>query len=101
GHIEGTEADRMRVYVRFDEPARRGLRADIASTLFTNSKGDFDRGLRKLREVVAEVDPEGIADYELGLGTLLMKVYQFDLGAALERAQSEPEPTRMRLVEAL
>ncbi|MEZ5976697.1 MAG: glycosyltransferase family 39 protein [Planctomycetota bacterium] len=101
GHVEGTDEDRMRTFLRFDEPALRSLRTEIAATLITHSRGKFDRGLRNLRELVLDVDPEGIADYELGLGTLLMNVYQHDLAAALERAEAEPDPTRSRLVEAI
>lgn len=92
-----------------DEPDRAWLRAETADALFRQAvleqaEGDVVRAYALVYEDVLAVcagDEACVAEYQLGLGGLLIEGSGWDRSAALAQVEAAPEPLRGRLAEAL
>lgn len=95
-HLEGRGARRLAPLLAFDEPERGLLYADLAMVAFP--------GRRPLVDVLAvldELDPDGRAFFEPGLGPTLVRATRGDLARALAAADGMGGEQGQRLAEAV
>ena len=100
-HFEGGPERKLQLVEGFDEDARGLLRADVAGNLFRDPAPDLAAAVARARAAFRAAGGERAADYELGLGPLLVVGHGWDQARAVAAAAATPPPLRDTLLEAL
>ncbi|MFT7670133.1 MAG: hypothetical protein ACI8X5_002840 [Planctomycetota bacterium] len=108
-HFDGNREDKLRLIEGFDDPARELLRADAVKNLYgeellSEHGGEVLLAWSAARTEVANVaadDAERLAQYELGLGGLVIIGHGWSWDAALELGADLPPELRSATFEAL
>lgn len=98
--VEAADGERPRALaplLAFDEPALELLRSALASVAYR----DVDLPIEGVRAELAALDPEGMADFERGLGPWLARHSGGDAGRVEAVLAREEGPARARLLEGL
>ncbi len=100
-HFDGEVADKLELVEAFDEPARAWLRAEAVGNLMRDGSLAPGQSVPLALGVFGQLDPARLADYEFGLGPLVVIGSNWDAGRALALVDANPGELGALLIEAV
>jgi len=100
-HFEATDREKLELVETFDEDARGLLRADAAVNVFRDPHPDLGEAFSRARKIIRGTGADRVADYELGLGPLLVIGHGWDNTRAIATVSAAEPELREVMFEAL
>jgi hypothetical protein len=100
-HFDATDREKLELVETFDEDARGLLRADAAANVFRHSRPDLGTVFSRARKIFRLAGADRVADYELGLGPLLVIGHGWDNSRAIATISAAEPALQEIFLEAL